>query len=96
MGHLFPVVEPHGGRDTVVALSVPRMVAAVQMHLRAADLPAHYSKYSRYERGLLGKSMVGNGSGQHNENRVLQDGTSRAILYRGGEMRATTEVALFG
>ena len=38
-GHLFPVVLPGGGREDV-ALTAPRMVTALQGHLRAAGLPS--------------------------------------------------------
>ena len=55
MGHLFPVVEPHGGRR----VSAPRIAAALQMHLRAADLPDRYTLLSLRVGGSLSKSLVG-------------------------------------
>ena len=57
-GYLFPVVEPNGTRGTV-AVSASRMTAGLQMHLRAAGLPEHYSMHSFRVGGSLSKSLAG-------------------------------------
>ena len=55
---MFPVVEPNGGRGTV-ALSAPRMTAAMPMYLCAAGLPDNYTMHSFRVEGLLSKSLAG-------------------------------------
>ena len=57
-GHLFPVVLPDGSRGDV-AMSAPRMVTALQGHLRAAELPSHFTLHSFRSGGSLSKSLAG-------------------------------------
>ena len=51
-GHWFPVVLPDGSRGDV-AMSAPRMVTALQGHLRAAELPGHFTLHSFRSGGSL-------------------------------------------
>ena len=57
-GHLFPVVLPGGGRGDV-ALTAPRMVTALQGHLRAAGLPSKFTMHSFRSGFSLSKSLAG-------------------------------------
>ena len=57
-GHLFAVVLPGGGRGDV-ALTAPRMVTALQGHLRAAGLPSKFTMHSFCSGGSLSKSLAG-------------------------------------
>ena len=57
-GFLFPVVDPNETRGTV-AVSARRMTAGLQMNLRAAGLPDHYSMHSFRMEGSLSKSLEG-------------------------------------
>ena len=57
-GHLFPVVLPDGHRGGV-AFSAPRMVTALQGHLRTAGLPSNFTRHSSRSGGSLSKSLAG-------------------------------------
>ena len=57
-GHSFPVVLPGGGLGDV-ALTAPRMVTALQGHLRAAGLPTKFTMHSFRSGGSLSKSLAG-------------------------------------
>ena len=57
-GYLFPVVLADGGRGPV-ALSAPRMTAALQGHLRAAGMPDHFTMHSFRVGGSVSKSLAG-------------------------------------
>ena len=61
-GHLFPVVSAGGGRGTL-PLPAARMTAALQAHLRAAELPSCFTMHSFRVGGALGKSLAGTDGG---------------------------------
>ena len=67
--HLFPSVSAEGGRGSL-SLSAARMTTALQGHLRAAELPSHFTMHSFRVRGSPSKSRL--------ENRV-----GRQVLHRG-------------
>ena len=57
-GHLFPVVLPGEGRGGV-ALTAPRMVTALQGHLRATGLPSKFTMHPFRSGGSVSKSLAG-------------------------------------
>ena len=57
-GHLFPVVTAGGGRGNL-PLPAARMTSALQAHLRAVELPSHFTVHSFREGGALSKSLAG-------------------------------------
>ena len=57
-GYLFPMVDEDGGRGTV-ALTAPRMTAALQAHLRAAGISGQYTMRSFRVRGSVRRSLEG-------------------------------------
>ena len=57
-GYLFPSVSAEGGRGNL-SLSAARMTTALQGHLRAAELPSHFTMHSFRVGGSLSKSLAG-------------------------------------
>ena len=57
-GYLFPMVERNGERGSM-AITAPRMTAALQAHLRAGGLPDHSTMLSFRVGGPLSKSLAG-------------------------------------
>ena len=57
-GYLFPVVLTDWGRGSV-ALSAPRMTAALQEHLRTAGMPEHFTMHSLRAGSYVSKSLAG-------------------------------------
>ena len=57
-GYSFPVAECNGERGSV-AITAPRMTAAVQAHLRARGLSDHFTMHSFKVGGSLSKSLAG-------------------------------------
>ena len=57
-GHLFPLVLADGSRGPV-PMSAQRMTAALQGHLRMAELPDHFIMHSFRVGGSMTKSLAG-------------------------------------
>ena len=57
-GHIFPVVTTEGGRGSR-PLSAARMAAFLQVHLREAGLPDHFTMHSFRVGGSLARSLAG-------------------------------------
>ena len=57
-GHLFPVVPTDGGRGPV-PVTAQRMTAALQGHLRAAEMPDHFTMHSFRVGGSMSNSLAG-------------------------------------
>ena len=58
VGHFSPVVTTGGGRGSR-PLSVARMTASLQAHLREAGLPDHFTMHSNRVGGSLTRSLAG-------------------------------------
>ena len=58
VGHVLPVVTTEGGRGSR-PLSVARMTASLQAHLREASLPGHFTTHSFRVSGSLTRPLAG-------------------------------------
>ena len=56
-GHPFPVITAQGGRSSL-PLSATRIMTAFQGHLRAAELPSHFTMHSFRVGGSLSKMAI--------------------------------------
>ena len=71
----FPVVECNGERGSV-AITAPRMTAALQAHLRAVGLPDYFTIHSFKVGGSLSKSLADT---VVDEDRRLEDRARHAV-----------------
>ena len=92
-GYLFPMLECNGERKSV-AITVPRMTAALQAHLRAGELPDR----SRCTQSRRVAQQVARryGGRRDNEDRRSEDRARRAVIrwsdyQHGGEFKGERE-----